>query len=102
MMGHKVPYRGTYLVGLLTDDKLVEAYKKAEPNLFLKMPQENQPQVKPTEMGEVPDRTGIRMPNPMLEEVDRFVVGHPELNYTRQQFIESAVREKLERSLMVA
>lgn len=108
MMGHKLP-NSTYLVGLLTDDKLVRAYTKAEPNLSLEMPQENEPQVKPTEMREeaekqllVPDRTGIRMPNPMLEEVDRFVVEHPELNYTRQQFIESAVREKLERSLMLA
>jgi len=33
----------------------------------------------------------------MIDEIDRIVAGHPEMNYTRQQFIESAVREKIER-----
>jgi len=47
MMGHKLPYRGTYLVGLLTDEKLVEAYTKAEPNLSLRKAEEHQPQASP-------------------------------------------------------
>jgi hypothetical protein len=33
----------------------------------------------------------------MVDEIDRIVAEHPEMNYTRQQFIESAVREKIER-----
>ena len=56
MMGHKLPYRGTYVVGLLTDDKLVRAYTKAEANLSLRMPQENEPQAKPTEMSKEPEK----------------------------------------------
>lgn len=50
----------------------------------------------------VPKRTGVRLPNPMLQEVDRIVGEHPEMSYTRQQFIESAVREKLERLIMLS
>ena len=40
-------------------------------------------------------RTGVRLPNPMMDEIDRIVKNHPELNYNRQQFIESAIREKI-------
>jgi len=50
-----------------------------------------------TERGRPPKRTSVGLPNPMIDEIDRIVAGHPEMNYTRQQFIESAVREKIER-----
>ena len=33
MMGHKLPYGGTYVFGLLTDEKLLRAYKRAEKKL---------------------------------------------------------------------
>jgi hypothetical protein len=33
----------------------------------------------------------------MIKEVDRIVREHPELTFNRQQFVESAVREKIER-----
>jgi metal-responsive CopG/Arc/MetJ family transcriptional regulator len=42
-------------------------------------------------------RVQIRLPGAMTREVDRIVREHPELNYNRQQFVESAVREKIER-----
>lgn len=50
-----------------------------------------------TERGEPPKRMGVRLPDAMMKEVDRLVEAHPEMGYTRQQFIESAVREKMER-----
>lgn len=37
----------------------------------------------------------------MVDEIDRIVKEHPEMNYTRQQFIESAVREKIERTKLL-
>ena len=33
--------------------------------------------------------------------VDRIVADHPEFNYDRQQFVKSAVREKIERMVMM-
>jgi hypothetical protein len=36
----------------------------------------------------------------MMNEVDRAVREHPELNYNRQQFVESAVRDKIEKTVM--
>jgi hypothetical protein len=33
----------------------------------------------------------------MIQEVDRVIEAHPEMAYTRQQFVETAIREKLER-----
>ena len=42
-------------------------------------------------------RVNVRVPKPMMDEVDRICFGHPEFNYNRQQFIESAVRERIER-----
>ena len=41
-------------------------------------------------------RTPIRIPTPMMNEVDRIVDDHPELKYNRQQFIETAIREKIQ------
>ncbi|MBS7650813.1 MAG: ribbon-helix-helix domain-containing protein [Candidatus Bathyarchaeia archaeon] len=41
-------------------------------------------------------RVQIRLPETMIAEVDRIVREHPELNYNRQQFVESALREKIE------
>ena len=38
----------------------------------------------------------------MMNEVDRIVREHPELDYNRQQFVESAVREKIERIVVLA
>lgn len=40
-------------------------------------------------------RVPIRIPGPMMNEVDRIVREHPELNFNRQQFVESSVREKI-------
>jgi metal-responsive CopG/Arc/MetJ family transcriptional regulator len=54
-----------------------------------------------TERGKPPGRTSVGLPNPMIAEVDRIVAEHPEMNYTRQQFIESAVREKIERTRLL-
>ena len=45
--------------------------------------------------GAVP-RKNIRIPKPMMDEVERIVEEHPELYNNRQQFIESAIREKIE------
>jgi hypothetical protein len=39
----------------------------------------------------------IRIPKPMIDAVERIVSDHPELYNNRQQFIESALREKIER-----
>jgi len=46
-------------------------------------------------------RIPVRLPSTMMSEVDRLVRKHSELNYNRQQFIESAVREKIERLIML-
>jgi len=46
-------------------------------------------------------RVAIRIPHVMMDEVDRLVREHPELNYNRQQFVESAVREKIENTIML-
>ena len=54
-----------------------------------------------TQRGKPAGRTSIGLPNPMVEEVDRIVAEHPEMNYTRQQFVESAVREKIERTRLL-
>lgn len=42
-------------------------------------------------------RRNIRIPAPMMDEVLRIVEEHPELYNNRQQFIEAAVREAIER-----
>ena len=42
-------------------------------------------------------RTSIRIPTAMIEEITRIVDKHPELYNNRQQFIESAIREKIEK-----
>jgi metal-responsive CopG/Arc/MetJ family transcriptional regulator len=46
-------------------------------------------------------RVAVRIPGAMMGEVDRIVKEHPELDYNRQQFVESAVREKIERVKML-
>ena len=46
-------------------------------------------------------RVQIRLPGAMVREVDRIVREHSELNYNRQQFVESAVREKIEHIKML-
>ncbi len=43
------------------------------------------------------ERVGIRIPKPMTDEINRIIEGHPELSYNRQQFVESAIREKIEK-----
>ena len=47
------------------------------------------------------DRVPIRIPRSMMNEVDRIVRDHPELRYNRQQFVESALREKIEDTIML-
>jgi hypothetical protein len=46
-------------------------------------------------------RVPIRIPGPMMNEVDRIVREHPELNFNRQQFVESSVREKIVRIMLL-
>jgi hypothetical protein len=46
-------------------------------------------------------RQSVRIPKPMIEEVDRIVREHPELHYNRQQFIECAIREKIEKTQLI-
>jgi len=43
------------------------------------------------------ERVHVRLPKPMVDEVDRLVEAFPEFSYNRQQFIESAIREKIEK-----
>ena len=43
-------------------------------------------------------RQSVRVPLAMIEEIDRIAKEHPELHYNRQQFIESAIREKIEKT----
>ncbi len=42
-------------------------------------------------------RKNIRIPKPMMDEVERIVEEHPELYNNRQQFIEAAIRESIEK-----
>ncbi len=46
-------------------------------------------------------RVPIRIPGPMMNEVDRIVRDHPELNFNRQQFVESSLREKIVRIILL-
>jgi metal-responsive CopG/Arc/MetJ family transcriptional regulator len=46
-------------------------------------------------------RRSVRVPVPMIEEIDRIVREHPELHYNRQQFIECAIREKIEKTQLI-
>jgi metal-responsive CopG/Arc/MetJ family transcriptional regulator len=46
-------------------------------------------------------RESIRIPTPMVKEIDRIVKKRPELHYNRQQFIECAVREKIEKTRLI-
>jgi metal-responsive CopG/Arc/MetJ family transcriptional regulator len=47
-------------------------------------------------------RQSVRIPVPMVEEIDRIVREHVELHYNRQQFIECAIREKIEKTQLFA
>jgi metal-responsive CopG/Arc/MetJ family transcriptional regulator len=47
--------------------------------------------------GEAVPRKNIRIPKPMMDKVERIVEEHPELYNNRQQFIEAAIREKIEK-----
>ena len=40
----------------------------------------------------------MRVPAAMIEEIDRIAGEFPELHYNRQQFVECAIREKIERT----
>jgi metal-responsive CopG/Arc/MetJ family transcriptional regulator len=46
-------------------------------------------------------RQSVRIPVPMIEEIDRIAREHPELHYNRQQFIECAIREKIEKTQLI-
>ena len=46
-------------------------------------------------------RKSIRVPATMIEEVDKIVIGYPGLHYNRQQFVECAIREKIERMQLI-
>lgn len=49
----------------------------------------------PRQVGGTMPRKGIRLPTAMIDEVDKLVKEHPELYNSRQQFIESAIRNKI-------
>jgi len=51
----------------------------------------------PRTLRQTVQRMNIRIPKPMMDEVEKIVSGHPELYNNRQQFVESAIREKIER-----
>ncbi len=40
------------------------------------------------------ERVLVRLQKPMLDEIDRIMKRFPEFNYNRQQFVESAVKDK--------
>ncbi len=42
-------------------------------------------------------RMNVRIPTPVISEIERIVTRHPELYINRQQFIESAIREEIKR-----
>jgi metal-responsive CopG/Arc/MetJ family transcriptional regulator len=46
-------------------------------------------------------RQSVRVPVPMIDEIDRIVREYRELHYNRQQFIECAIREKIEKTQLV-
>jgi metal-responsive CopG/Arc/MetJ family transcriptional regulator len=46
-------------------------------------------------------RQSIRIPAPMIEEINRIVRENPELHYNRQQFIECAIRGKIEKNQLI-
>jgi metal-responsive CopG/Arc/MetJ family transcriptional regulator len=46
-------------------------------------------------------RQSVRVPVPMIEEIDRIVREYPELHYNRQQFVECAIREKIEKTRLI-
>jgi len=43
----------------------------------------------------------VRVPLPMMEEIDRIVRERRELHYNRQQFAECAIREKSEKTQLI-
>ena len=51
----------------------------------------------PKGMRKAGSRVGIRIPKPMTDEISRIIDSHPALYYNRQQFVETAIREKIER-----
>lgn len=51
----------------------------------------------PKTLRQTVQRMNIRIPKPMMDEVEKIVSNHPELYNNRQQFIESAIREKIEK-----
>ena len=48
------------------------------------------------------ERVNIRIPKPLMDEVDRIIEKYSELSYNRQQFVEVAVREKIEKLKFVS
>ena len=44
------------------------------------------------------ERIPIRLPAAIVAEIDRIVREHPEFSYNRQQFVESSVRDKIEKA----
>ena len=53
----------------------------------------------PRTLTPVPKRIPIRFPKPMIELVDRIVDEHPELFNNRQQYVENALRQRLEQDI---
>jgi len=43
------------------------------------------------------ERVPIRIPKPIMDEIDNICSEYEEYSYNRQQFIETAIREKIEK-----
>jgi len=56
----------------------------------------------PRTLSPVPERINIRFPKPMIDLVDRIVDERPDLFNNRQQYVENAIRERLERDTIKA
>ena len=46
-------------------------------------------------------RQSTRIPTPMIKEIDKIAREHPGLHYNRQQFVECAIREKIEKTQLI-
>jgi len=42
-------------------------------------------------------KRGVNIPQPMIDVIDRIVMEHPDPTFNRQQFIELAIKEKIDK-----
>ena len=53
----------------------------------------------PRTLTKVEERVNVRFPKPMIDLVDQIVDEHPELFNNRQQYMENALRQRLEQDM---